>query len=301
MALQIKPLVWVVENILPEGLIIFAGKPKMGKSMLALDLALCVARGSVALGGAQVDEGATLYLALEDGHRRLQDRILKLAGTSVPGDLHLWTDVKQMDVGGLDQIDDWLKIHPGTRLVVIDTLARFRPQAKRGANVYLEDYQLLAQLKSLADRHHVALMLIHHLRKETGVDPLEQISGSTGLTGAADTILIMTRTRGNQSEAQLLVTGRDVEETKLTLQSDAQSMQWKSVLPAQGQNVSKERSAILDALRLAGMPLGPTAVAQMVNKPTNDVKQLLHKMLKDGQIEQPTPGKYGPVKPTSQT
>lgn len=282
---NIRPLVWVAGKLAPEGLVILAGKPKMGKSMMALDLGIAVASGNQALGSFQVDRGTVLYLALEDGERRLQDRLKRLlAGNVAPNDLHFVTDWRRMDQGGLAYLDAWLHSHPKARLVIIDTLARFRPPSKKRSDVYLEDYGVAAELKRLADKHHVAILLIHHLRKEPGLDPLDEISGSTGLTGAADTILIMKRARTDQSAARLFVTGRDVEEVELALRSDPKSKRWFSAGAAADVDISSERKAIIDVLRNARRPLGPSEVATMLGKDVNSVKQLMFKMTKDRQL-----------------
>jgi Bifunctional DNA primase/polymerase, N-terminal/AAA domain len=292
---HIRPLVWVVGGLLPEGLVILAAKPKMGKSMLALGLAIDVASGELALGNLPVTQGSVLYLALEDGELRLKDRLEhQLAGKKAPPNLDFKIESPRMDQGGLAQVVDWLGDHPDAKLVIIDTLARFQAPPKRGNSVYLEDYGIAAALKQLADQHHIALLVIHHLRKDPGVDPLDEVSGSTGITGAADTILIMKRPRTNQFEARIFITGRDVEECELALQSDPASKRWSSGGPADGVDISAQRKAILDLLSREGRPMGPSEVASMLGRDTNVVKQLTFKMAKDGQLINRGGGLYEP-------
>ncbi len=150
MDMEFEPTRWVVPDVLPEGLSLLVGKPKKGKSWMALGMCEAVAVGGVALGTKRVDEGDTLYLALEDHQKRLQKRLKKvLDGRPAPERMHLHTEWPRLDEGGAEQLDEWLTEHPDARLVVIDTLAKIRKPAS-GANVYAEDYAALEQLLPLA-------------------------------------------------------------------------------------------------------------------------------------------------------
>ena len=129
-AMEFPPINWVVPGILPEGLTILAGKPKLGKSWLALDMALSVAGGGSVL-GRECEPGPALYLALEDNQRRLQRRLTLIEPhLSWPADLELHTQWPRLDAGGLTSISDWIKTRDGAKLVIIDTLAVVRPQGK---------------------------------------------------------------------------------------------------------------------------------------------------------------------------
>jgi len=149
-ALQAKefPAVsYVVPGLIPEGLTLLAGKPKIGKSWLGLDLCLAIAAGRFCLGDRRPIEGDVLYCALEDNPRRLQRRIDKLLGPSFtetwPARLTLTTYWQRLDQGGVDDIADWLDSVPAGRFVVVDTLAAVRPvKASQG---YTEDYEALAR------------------------------------------------------------------------------------------------------------------------------------------------------------
>ena len=137
MAREIPPVRWIVPGIVPEGVALLAGKPKLGKSWLALGLFVAVASGVVAFGTVRVEKGAALYLALEDNDRRLQFRLAKiLARAEVPDGLHYSIKCPRLDEGEVEAIEDWLSSRPDARLVVIDTLAKIRPRQRRGANTY---------------------------------------------------------------------------------------------------------------------------------------------------------------------
>lgn len=188
MAQDLPPVRWAVEGILPAGVAILGGKPKMGKSWLALGLAVAVAAGGRALGKVPVDEGPALYLALEDNRRRLQSRMKKLlAEGEAPAGLALATEWPRLGEGGLENLEAWLEENPAARLIVVDTLKKIRPAAGTGnRSLYDVDYEALEPLIPLAGKHNVAVLVVHHLRKMLAADPLDELSGSTGLSGGVD-------------------------------------------------------------------------------------------------------------------
>ena len=286
---------WIVPGIVPEGTTILAGKPKMGKSWLALGTSVAVAAGGVALGTKKVERGAVLYLALEDNPRRLQSRLKKLLpGGAAPEGLELATAWPRLGDGGLDALEAWLNTHPDARLVVIDTLAKFRA-AQAGKNLYKEDYEAVEPLVELAARHNVAVLIVHHLRKLGAEDPLDQVSGSMGLTGGADGALVLNRERG-RADAYLYVTGRDIEEEKeLALSWDSTTATWKIAGDAEEYRNSRERQEVEECLRTLGEPAGPKEVSEALGKPYNNVKQLMWKMGNDGDLRSVGGGKYVPV------
>ena len=178
-----EPTHFLVDELIPEGLHILAGAPKIGKSWLALWLCLCVSQGQP-LWNFAVTQGEVLYLSLEDSYRRIQSRLFDLTDDA-PQTLHFAIIADTLKHGLEQQIEQFLTEHPTTKLVVIDTLQRVR-SAGGDSNLYANDYQDVGLLKQLADRHHIAILLIHHLRKLHDDDPMNMISGSTGLSGAAD-------------------------------------------------------------------------------------------------------------------
>ncbi len=283
---------WIVPGIVPEGATVLAGKPKMGKSWLALGVALAVATGSVALGRGKVEPGSALYLALEDNPRRLQSRLKKLIPSgAAPERLVLADRWPRLGDGGLETLEAWLVSSPDARLIVIDTLAKFR-NGGNGRNVYKEDYEAVEPLVELAARHNVAVIIVHHLRKLAAEDPLDQVSGSMGLTGGADGALVLNRERG-RADAYLYVTGRDIEEEQeLALSWDATTATWKIAGDAEEYRISKERQEIIECLRALGEPAGPKEVSEVLGKTYNNVKQLLFKMGNDGDVRNIGSGKY---------
>ena len=292
---ELPPVRWTIPEMLPEGLTLLAGKPKLGKSWLALSVALSIAVGGVALGTQPVTKGDVLYLALEDNVRRLQSRARRLltSMTGTPSNIEFALDWPRLGEGGVAYLEEYLKAHPHLRLVVIDTWARVAPPSgERRCSQYEGDYEALTPLKRLADTYHVSILAVHHLRKTGSSDVLDEIIGSTGLTGAVDGTLILKRERG-QTEATLFVTGRDVErEQQLVLSFDATTALWTLVGNAEEVGCTRARQEILDLLReqrLDGM--SPRQIAEALDKNYHTTRSLLRKMEEAGEVRR-SDGQY---------
>lgn len=207
MRLEFEERVAPVENLITEGLTLLCGASKIGKSWFVLSLCCAVSSGRPFL-GRKTQQGPVLYLALEDSEERLQYRLKKL-GEDPTDDFQYRLKVNTVGMGLLDNLEDWVKLWK-PKLIIVDTLQKVRDATPSRANLYAEDYRLMGQLKAFADKHRLALVLVHHLNKGKDVaDPFDRISGSTGLMGAADTSIILYRERGSEL-ATLAYTGRDV-------------------------------------------------------------------------------------------
>ena len=194
------PLKFIVPELVPEGATLLVSRPKLGKSWLVLDIAIAVASGRFTLDSMKPIQGDVLYLALEDGPRRLQRRLTKLLptfGEKWPPRLKFATECPKADQGGLNDIEQWISTVEAPRLVIVDTLAQFRKAPNGKAQVYTEDYGAIAELQKLASKHSLGIVIVHHDRKMEADDVFDTVSGSLGLTGAADTILIMKRQAGS--------------------------------------------------------------------------------------------------------
>jgi hypothetical protein len=285
---------FAVDGVLPEGMSLLAGKPKLGKSWLGLNIAVAVATGGVALGSIKVELGDVLYLALEDTTRRLKtrlDRISTAQHTACPERLHLARTWPRQDKGGLAAVVEWLMDHREARLVVIDTWQKFRPPKRPKGDSYEEDYQHASELKALADRFKVAVVAVAHCRKMGAADPLEEVSGSIGLTGAADGVLVMRRERG-QHDATLFVTGRDIEEQELALHWDPQFCLWSILGSADEYRMSKQRREVIKVFQDIGRPAKPAEVAKLLQKKVGAVQYLVQVLAKEGKLKVLGNGEY---------
>jgi hypothetical protein len=241
-----------------------------------------VAGGSALFGDGVIGAGVVLYLALEDTERRLSGRLMRLlagAGLSAaPAGLSLATHWPPLEGGGRDELAAWLGARAGAQLVVVDTLAMLRGRA---AADYQGEYRVVAGLRELAARSGVAVVLVHHARKMPARDALDTVSGTTGLTGAADATWVLARPQGER-EAVLHVTGRDVDEQELALVWDEGDGRWEVLGPAEDYRLSQEQGRVLEVLAREGRPLTPKEMAPLLAKQEGAAKMLLWRMAAKG-------------------
>ena len=231
--LQLKdmpPVRFAVEGLIPAGLSILASPPKYGKSWLVLDLCLSVAAGKRFL-GFSTNRSGCLYLALEDSERRLKTRMDKLLySRPAPEGFYFATEAQALDNGLLDALEAFLAAHGDVRLIVLDTYQRIRGAAQGREGAYSADYRETGALKAFADRHNVALLLVHYLRKmRDDGDPFAMISGTTGISGTADTMLVLIKENRSDSSARFAVVGRDVESLDAVLRFDRETCRWANL------------------------------------------------------------------------
>ncbi len=283
MKMVFPPVRWAVEGFLPMGCSILCGGPKVGKSILSLHLALSVALGGCALGKIPVERGSVAYLALEDRPWRLQERI---RGSNLSPDadlskLTLVTEIPRQHEGGLEWLEWWLETHKDARLVIIDTLQKFRKQHSGKGDRYGDDYDAIGAIKKVADAYSVPLLIVHHLKKaKDEEDWLNEISGTQGIAGAADTLLSLKRARSSNTGI-LHRTGRDVEEVDLAMTLDG--FGWRLEGPAEEYTMSDEKRKIVEHLQKHDSQT-PKEVAEALGLKLNTVQQKLLRMSKEGLI-----------------
>ncbi len=290
---EFEPLRWAVPGIVPEGLSILAGGPKTGKSWLAMHMAVAVASGGSLFGQLPTVKGGALYLALEDSQRRLKERLGKvLAGEPAPENLYLVTHWDVLGDGFSERLDTWLGEHPECRLVIVDVLQRVRPRTRdKTKTEYQDDSDVMEALQEVPRDRRVAMVMIHHTRKMTAPDPFDMVSGSQGVTGGADSILVLMRQR-DQKDATLHAISREADFDAMALEWDSQLCMWKLLGKAADHNLSAERKRVLEFLRKATMEWGPSDVAGALNMNPGSMRYLLGQMAQAGQITKTGYGKY---------
>lgn len=214
----------VIDGLLCSGTYLFAGAPKVGKSFLVAQLAYHVSTGQK-LWEYDVRPGTVLYLALEDDYQRLQERMFRMFGVEGTDKLHFATYAKQLGNGLDEQLDKFVREHPDTRLIIIDTLQKVREMGGE-AYSYADDYQIVGRLKQFADRKGLCLLVVHHTRKQPSGDKFEMISGTTGLLGCADGAFILQKEKRTDSAATLDVVGRDQPDQRIHLVRDEVRLTW---------------------------------------------------------------------------
>lgn len=291
LGMEFAPIKYVIPGYVAEGLTLLGGRPKLGKSWLALDFGIAVASGGQSL-GVECVQGDALYLALEDNQRRLQDRLKVVLPKFQRPDmsrLSLLTEAPKIGAGLIEALDAWRRNVDDPRLVIIDTLAMVRAEKKRNQDSYSADYEALSPLQRYASEHRLAIVVVTHVRKAEAEDPLEMISGTNGLTGAADSIMILNRTADGP---KLYGRGRDVEEVEKALKFDGG--RWSVLGNVDDVKRSDQRHKIIEALAEAGKPMGPAEIATATGMTAANVRYLLGRMVKAGECEKSEFGLYVP-------
>ena len=222
----VKPIRFVVKDLLPRGLNIVAGKRKEGKSWLMLDLCFSVAAGESFM-DHPTEKGTVLHLDLEDPETRLLQRAREIRDV-IPSKFHEATRAGKLGAGLAEQIKDFVHDHPDTNLVVIDTLQKIR---KPKGDTYVGDYQVVSSLKNLADKLEIAIVCIHHTRKMKAKDTFDSVLGSTGLTAAADGIYVLERKTEGKPFGQLSFISRDIPDGEISVRFDHDTCRWYPVTP----------------------------------------------------------------------
>lgn len=268
---NLPPIRWIVQDLIPAGLTILASPPKFGKSWMAMHICLAVAMGGSFL-GYRCHKSGTLYLALEDGEHRLKSRMQRiLYPAPAPQGFDFSITAPTLGSGLIDALEAYIKQHPETGLVVLDTLQKVR-DAGGGKDVYGRDYADVGALKKFADTHNIAVALIHHLRKAgDDTDPFARISGTNGISGAADTMMVLAKEKRIDDTAVLSVTGRDVEMQELVLTFNKDTCQWQNLGDADAFAAEQARqeyqdSAVVRTVKqlLEQHPAGWTGTAQQL-------------------------------------
>ena len=271
----------VVDGLLYAGTYLFVGAPKVGKSFLMAQLAYHVSMG-LSLWGYEVRQGTVLYLALEDDHRRLQERLYRMFGVESTGNLFFAIGAKQLGGGLEEQLKGFVREHPDTRLIIIDTLQKVREE-DGGKYSYANDYEVITKLKRFADENGVCLLVVHHTRKQQADDKFDMISGTNGLLGAADGAFLLQKERRTDNAATLDISGRDQQDQRLYLKRDEERLVWELeqretelrqeppdlVLEAVAALVTAERpewrGTATELVAALGLDMKPNALAMRLN------------------------------------
>ena len=286
------PQQFVVDDILPEGLTFAAGRPKVGKSWLTLQMAIAVALGEPALGRFPVSKvGRVTYLALEEPEGRTHRRLKELVPTSDPRlmNIQIIYQISPLMTGGADQLDAFLAANP-SELVVIDTFLKFVAAHNKRQDVLRSDYLEGDRLMQIAHKHHCALVCVAHSRKASG-DVIDSIIGTSGSTAAIDAAWQLQRL--STGESSLTVKGRDYEEQTYGLKLHTESpFGWQVTGEGADVGMSEERREIVLILQQEGAKK-PADIARLLgNKNINTTRRLIQKLTLSNVIRQQTNGTY---------
>lgn len=285
---------WAIDQMIPQGLSVIASPPKTGKSYFVLQSAFAVARGEKFL-GYRTTKGKVLLISLEDTFNRLQKRIVQVCPDTsrIPDNLDLTVEFPRLDSEGLACLDKQIKEN-GYSLVILDTWGKTKPngQAKRSENVYETDVRLVSEVKKLADKYGISILLVHHLKKGGGAstDWLESLSGSMGLSATVDGLLALERERGSDIGI-LKRSGRDLEDDEdIGLNWLAPCWEFNGSAVQMKLNATKQK--ILTCIEKASEPVKPGYIATDTGINANTVRYHLSKMLQEGLIAITSDSKY---------
>jgi len=255
LALDVEPTKFIISRLMPTGLHMLAGSPKIGKSWLALWLCNQISNGAKVWEFDTLKCG-TLYLALEDTVDRLSIRLSRITETGSDNS-YFSTEADNLSGALVGQLERFIADYPDTGLIVIDTFQRVR-DVSNDKNTYSNDYEEIKKIKAVADKHKIAILLVHHLRKMPDNDPFNMVSGSTGIIGAVDSVYVLEKENRTSNKAKLHVTGRDIEDMQISLEFDREETVWRFVSFLNGNEKKEDKlvatinALISDCGRFAG-------------------------------------------------
>lgn len=286
-----EPTTWIVDGILPAGVSLLSGDPKVGKSFLSLQFAFAVATGCALWDGRKPEaRGRSLYLALEDNDKRMQRRIsgVKLDRGQPGADMSCFDYATDWPRGaeGVDEMRTYLHANPDCRLVIIDTIAAWRDEDPGRKSAYQHDYQVGQLLKPLGREFDIAILLVTHNRKQSSDDAMQKISGTQGLLGSVDGALILEKAPRGAEHSTLVVNGRDIEDpSELAITRTATGF-WSCL----GKADEVARSAESQAVTAALVSIGGIGSARQIQEAMGEAVRIgtlrmrLSRMVKRGEI-----------------
>lgn len=225
---EFTPTYYAVEGVVPEGETVIAAPPKTGKSWLMLDMCLAVAQGTKFL-GFDTRQSDTLYLALEDGDKFEQERLNIVCPNSAPENCYfIFDNILHLNEGFLLQLDGFLQTYPKVKLIVIDTLNFVQYHPGKGESAYACDYRTGKDIKTWAEKHEVAVVVVTHTTKMVHAeDEMANVSGTNGVTGAADAVIVLTKERRTDKNAKMFISGRKVRQAMHDIKFNDKECRWE--------------------------------------------------------------------------
>ena len=226
---QFEPLQFAVDKLLPQGIFIFVGSGKIGKSWLALDMCISVSTGAD-FWNEKTFTGEVLYLALEDNYRRLQNRMLEIIEETDNSYEQLHFAIASLGISNslIEQVNQFMTSYPNTKLIVIDTLEHIRNTATE-TTMYSHDYNDIKRIRAITEVHDVTVLLVHHTRKMFDPDPLNTLTGSTGLVGAVDGVWILEKEKRTENKGKLTIVNRDTQGYCFKVEFNKGEFKWNNL------------------------------------------------------------------------
>ena len=280
-SMQIEKPAHLIQDIVPFGVTVLAGRPKAGKSHLAFYWAASIASGNPVLTNYDVHPSEVFYLSLEDNLFSLQEKVLKYV--TIPAIPLYLTNEWNFGNDNVSQLRKWCATHPDCKLIVIDTMQKIRPLGRRSNNWYEDDYLFVSQFKSLYQDTGVSTLLVHHTTKAKSDNSLDDVSGTSAITGAADTVITMSKKMNGNRVIEIV--GRWAPEQKIITRWNS-NKQW---ILAEEQ-MSPDRKLIIEIL--SDGTLHYKEIGEKMGKNPNTIYKLLVRMASDDQIQKLEDGHF---------
>ena len=297
--MEIKPIEWLIEDLLPKGLTVFGGKSKTGKSYLMLNMVVYLAQGKYMFDdtstyGYRGDRGHILYLALEDPLNRIQNRMRDVEPAPDLKVLDRYLDIRlswnKLYHGGIDKLEQWLKERRRPKLIVIDVLEKIAGKSsKTGAGRwYTEEYTVLGPLADLAHRYNTSIIVITHTKKSREADVFDEILGGMGTQGPADNLMVLSRTP--DGKRVLAIRGKDIDDIHIQFTVEGEGADWICEGEVDEIMETEERQSLYDYLEMKGWTtyteIEQAAKDKVIDVSASSVKLILRKMIALGKLEQ---------------
>ena len=271
---------------------ILGGKPKMGKTLLSDNIAICKAIGGKVFDSIDIEKGVVLMLALEDTARRLKVNIKKMwkGKPSDLSDLHICLNIKKFGNGGEAELMELMEKHK-PKLVIVDTLKKIRSDVKGGANktLYDVDYDAIDAFRPFAEKFSCSFIIITHLRKMEAEDPFDCFSGSLGLTAAGDSLWVIQREKNTMI---LSGRGRDMEDFQKAIKLDPETLRWSIIGDASEVQGTSSQQTVYDAIKKEQRPVTPREISDITGIKNTFVRQILMKLCANNSLLKRERGLY---------
>lgn len=290
-----QPINWIIPDLLPEGLTILAGRPKSGKSWLALNMAIAVANGEECFCFYRTNRSGVFFISYEDNFRRLRYRMKMILGDYgiSPKNLYFYDELHfpKLNAGGTEELLKQLDEHKDISLVIIDTLGAGMGQTRQAyGNAFLEEYDFMNKLQKVALERKIGIIVIHHTRKAEAEDVFDTVSGTTGITASADTLMVL---RKRNEKCTLHLRGRDVNEGSYAIIFNEENGTWRIEGKEREVQASAAQQEILDVFVTAPeQEFSLKEITEITGKKKTTISNLLIKMKKNGLLAEGQSRKY---------
>ena len=274
---DLPPVRWFVPDLIPAGMIFLGGRPKVGKSWLALQLAVAVSTGGKFL-DKQVPQGSVLYMALEDSETRLKDRTQKM---NIPrtAAIEFEQNWKPLHEGGLDDL--LIEIERNNpQLIIMDTFLRVTRGLKDEAD---KVSPITDRLQRMAIERQILILIVDHTRKPSGIfaDPIDDLIGSTAKAANADGVMVLYKAQGKPG-AVLKSRAKETGDIEIPVSFDVNTWCWQAQSP--DIELTDRRAEILSTLEDIGSSTAQK-IATLLGQDYSNTRKRLQDLALAGKVK----------------